>query len=142
MLIKAGKYAVLSGYVPRDAETRQTQSGKLVVNFSVKRGDVTGEDGTRTAQWMNCVAWQRVGEIAKYIGKGDTVLCAGELQERTYDTRDGDTRTVIELICEFVQIMQLPSAAPEYPGTVSVPWDKPLAINGFEEVVSDDDLPF
>lgn len=144
MLIKAGKYAVLSGFVPRDAELRQTQTGKTVANFSVKRGDVVNEDGTRTAQWINCVAWQKVADIAKYIAKGDTVLCAGELQERSYDTRDGDTRTVTELVCEFVQIMQPPGAAPEFPGTVSYSADKPLTGDGdgFEEIVTDDDLPF
>ncbi len=141
MLIKSGRFAVLSGFVPRDAEIRQTQSGKLVVNFSVKRGEIANEDGTRTAQWINCVAWQRVGEIAKYISKGDSVLCAGELQERTYDTRDGDTRTVVELVCEFVSIMQPPSAVPEFIPTVIEPKDKPIALDDLEEI-TDDDLPF
>lgn len=140
MLIKAGKYAVLCGFVPRDADVRQTQSGRLVVNFSAKRGETTSEDGTKTAHWLNCVAWQKVGEIARYIAKGDTVLCAGELQDRSYDTRDGDTRTVTELICEFVQVMQPPAAAPILPHAM-----ESLASSSppdFEEVVVDDDLPF
>lgn len=141
MLIKSGKYAVLCGFVPRDADIRQTQSGRLVVNFSVKRGEIDNEDGTKTAQWLNCVAWQKVGEIAKYIIKGDTVLCAGELKERSYDTRDGDTRTVTELICEFVSVMQSPEAAP----MVSVSTGTPPALSSteeLEEIVDDDDLPF
>ena len=141
MLIKSGKHAVLCGFVPKDADVRQTQTGRLVVNFSVKRGDVINEDGTKTAQWMNCVAWQKVGEIARYVAKGDTVLCAGELQERSYDTRDGDTRTVTELVCDFVQIMQPPAAAPVVT-THSVPQSSNQSVaDGFEEV-DDDDLPF
>lgn len=140
MLIKSGKHAVLCGFAPRDAEVRQTQSGRLVVNFSVKRGEVDNEDGSKTAQWLNCVAWQKVGEIARYIAKGDTVLCAGELKERTYDTRDGDTRTVTELVCEFVQIMQAPAAAPILPQVMEPNYNSaPLDL---EEVDDDDDLPF
>ena len=139
MLIKAGKYAILCGYVPRDADVRQTQSGKMVVNFSVKRGETSNEDGTKTAQWINCVAWQRIGEIARYIQKGDVVLCTGELQERTYDTRDGDTRTVTELVCEFVQIMQQPSAAPFLPNSVE---PQSSSSSEFEEAEVDDDLPW
>lgn len=142
MLIKSGKFAILSGFVPKDAEVRQTQSGKLVVNFSVKRGETEGENGERVAQWLNCVAWQRVGEIAKYISKGDSVLCTGELQERTYDTRDGDTRTVVELVCEYVSVMQPPKAAPGFSvPTVTEPKDKPISLDDLEEV-DDDDLPF
>lgn len=139
MLIKSGKYAVLCGFVPRDADVRQTQSGRLVVNFSAKRGETDNGDGTKTAQWLNCVAWQKVGEIARYIAKGDTVLCAGELRERSYDTRDGDTRTVTELVCEFVLVMQPPAAAPILPSAMeSFAGSAPPE---FEEVV-DDDLPF
>lgn len=142
MLIKSGKYAVLCGFVPRDADVRQTQSGRLVVNFSVKRGETDNEDGTKTAQWLNCVAWQKIGDVAKYILKGDTVLCAGELKERSYDTRDGDTRTVTELICEFVSVMQSPEEAP----MMSIPAGAPPALSSseeFEELVEDDDdLPF
>ena len=141
MLIKSGKYAIVSGFVPKDAELRQTTTGKSVTNFSVKHGDVVNEDGSRTAQWITCVAWQKVADIAKYICKGDTVLCVGEL--RSFNTRDGDTRTVVELVCEFVQIMQPPAAAPEFPGTVPYPTNAPLmGAAGFEEVVTDDDLPF
>ncbi len=140
MLIKGGKHAVLCGFVPRDADVRQTQTGRLVVNFSVKRGETENEDGTRTAQWMNCVAWQRVGEIAKYILKGDTVLCAGELKERSYDARDGDTRTVTELICEFVSVMQSPEEAPMMPIPTGTP-PAPSSTENLEEII-DDDLPF
>lgn len=140
MLIKAGKYALLCGFVPRDADVRQTQSGRLVVNFSVKYAETPNQDNTNTAHWMNCVAWQREGEVARYIAKGDKVFCVGELKERSYNTRDGEPRTVIELICEFVQVMQPPAAAPILPNAMEY-----LASSSppdFEEVVVDDDLPF
>ena len=141
MLIKSGKYAILCGFVPKDADVRQTQTGRLVVNFSAKRGDALNDDGSKTPQWMNCVAWQKVGEIARYVAKGDTVLCAGELKERSYDTRGGDTRTVTELVCDFVQIMQPPAAAPIAPAYSGPQSSDQSITDGFEEMV-DDDLPF
>lgn len=135
MQLKAGRFALVSGFVPRDADVRQTQTGKLVVNFSVKSADIPGENGERTAQWTNCVAWQDVADVAKYIGKGDRVLCAGELQTRSYTKRDGDTATVTELICDFISIMEPPSAAPHIS-------DRSTTAPSSIEDVSDDDLPF
>lgn len=142
MRIAAGKYALVAGFVPKDAEVRTTQSGKSVCNFSVKSSETVNADGTRTAKWLNCVAWQKACDVARYIQKGDIVLVAGELQERSYTTRDGDERSVTELVCEFVTIMQNAVAVapmfPEIPEASST--GSPS--NDFEEIVTDDDLPF
>lgn len=145
MRIVAGKHAVVAGYVPRDAEVRTTQTGKSVCNFSVKSSETVNADGTRTANWLNCVAWQKACDVARYIQKGDTVLVAGELQERSYTTRDGDDRSVTELVCEFVMIMQSNAVAPMFPvvpdGSQSTSFAPP-SLGELEEVVTDDDLPF
>lgn len=145
MRIVAGKHALVAGFVPRDVDVRTTQSGKMVCNFSVKASETVNEDGTRTAKWLNCVAWQKVCDVARYIQKGDTVLAAGELQERSYTTRDGDDRSVTELVCEFVMIMQSNAVAPMFPavpdGSQSTSFAPP-SLGELEEVVTDDDLPF
>lgn len=145
--IVAGNYAVVSGFVPKDAEVKTTQSGKSVCHFSVKSSETVNADGTRTAKWLSCVAWGRACDVARYLVKGDTAMTAGELKERTYTTRDGEERRVIELICDYVAIMQPPH--PEVPfAAVSLP--EPLSGGGVaatfgtepEEIISDDDLPF
>lgn len=142
MRIVAGKHSIVAGYVPRDAEVRTTQSGKNVCNFSVKSSETTNADGTRTANWLNCVAWQKTCDVARYIQKGDIVLAAGELQNRSYTNAAGDEKTVTELVCEFVMIMQ--NTAVTVPMFQQIPEAAPGSppISDLEEVVADDDLPF
>ena len=145
MRIVAGKHAICAGFVPRDVDVRTTQNGKAVCNFSIKASETVNEDGTRTAKWLNCVAWQKVCDVARYIQKGDTVLVAGELQERSYTTRDGDERSVTELVCEFVMIMQSDAVAPMFPALPDSSKSTsfaPSPADELEEVVTDDDLPF
>lgn len=138
MRIVAGKYVVACGFVPKDAEVRTTQSGKSVCHFSVKSSETVEADGTRTAKWLNCVAWGKACDVARYVVKGDTVLVAGELKDRSYVTRDGEERQVSELNCEFAAIMQPPLPPPTFVETAP---DVPIATD-LEEVISDDDLPF
>lgn len=138
MRIVAGKYVIAGGFVPKDAEVRTTQSGKSVCCFSVKSSETAKADGTHTAKWLNCVAWGKACDVARYIVKGDVVLVAGELKDRAYTTRDGEERQVSELNCEFAAIMQPPLPPPAFveaaPGATLV--------TDLEEVISDDDLPF
>ena len=138
MLIRSGKYAVVAGYIPRDAEVRTTPNGHDVCNFSIKATESTDENGEKKIVWLNCVAWRKACDVARYFAKGDTALCAGELTQRSYTTRDGESRTVTELVCEFVLPMQAAAMAPMFPDVVP----QNQAFPDFEEVVSDDDLPF
>lgn len=143
MLIKAGKYALAAGYVPRDAEVRTTPNGHDVCNFSVKATETVTENGEKIANWLNCVAWRKACDAARYITKGDTVLCAGELQQRSYTTRDGDERTVTELVCDFVMPMQPNATTPMFTETASPkPVTPPPVAFAELEDVADDDLPF
>ena len=142
MRIAAGKHVIVAGYVPRDAEVRTTQTGKSVCNFSVKSSETVNADGTRAANWLNCVAWQKACDVARYIQKGDIVLAAGELQERSYTSRDGEEKSVTELVCEFVMIMQnAVVTAPMFP-EIQEASSNGSTPSDFEEIVTDDDLPF
>lgn len=143
MLIKQGKYALVAGYVPRDAEVRTTPNGHDVCNFSVKATETTDESGNKTVNWLNCVAWRKACDAARYITKGDTVLCAGEMMQRSYTTREGEPRTVTELVCDFVMPMQSNAMAPMFPDVIPDKASTPSAPAFAElEDVVDDDLPF
>lgn len=142
MLLKQGDQAIVAGFVPKDADLRYTTTGKQVCNFSVKIGDKVAEDGTKIAQWMNCVAWNDVADDAKYLLKGDKVLCYGELRQRSYTSRDGDEKTVTELNCDLVLTRR--AAAPSSVSSPAYPAPSSNAAPAFEDIedVSDDDLPF
>lgn len=142
MILKSNNYALVAGYVPRDAEVRTTPNGHNVCNFSVKASEVPDESGNNVVIWMNCVAWNKACDVARYFRKGDSVLVAGKVTQRSYTTQNGDERTVTELTCDFAVAMQLPQqVAPMFQAAASA---APPAAASFEELgeISDDDLPF
>lgn len=141
MIVGNSTYAIVAGYVPKDAESRTTQTGKRVCNFSVKAKETKDESGNTSVVWLNCVAWSDHHDVARYLRKGDFVLCAGEFQERSYTTREGEERTVRELKCEFVMPMRPPVAAPMFP---DIPQPSTSSASMLEEAedLDDDDLPF
>ena len=47
---------------------------------------------------MRCSAWKELGEhIASSLPKGSRVIAQGRLKQRTYETKEGESRTVVEL---------------------------------------------
>lgn len=91
------------GTVVADPELRFTQSGAGVVNLTIASNsrvfDKTSqkwEDGD--ALFMRCNAWRQFAEnIAESFSKGDRVIAQGRLKQRSYETREGEKRTVFEL---------------------------------------------
>lgn len=89
---------ILMGRLTRDPEVRYTQTtNKMVVNFTiaVKR---RFEDNT---DFFNIIAWGKLGEFAsKYFKKGQQILVSGRLQNRDYETKDGNKRIITEIVAE------------------------------------------
>ena len=90
---------ILMGRLVRDPEVRYTQTSKMVVSFTlaVNRRPEEGTD------FFNIVAWNKTGEfVSKYFKKGIQVSVIGRLQNRDYETKDGNKRIVTEVIAEEV----------------------------------------
>jgi single-strand DNA-binding protein len=93
----------LIGNLTNDVELRFTPSGAAVANFTVAstpktfdRNSNTWKDGETL--FMRCAAWKEMGEnVAESLTKGMRVVVTGRLKSRSYDTKEGDKRTVIEL---------------------------------------------
>ena len=98
----AGSYnhITLVGRLTRDPEIRYVQSGTAVTSFSiaVNRRTKQGEE----AMFVDIVAWdspgRKLAEICNtYLKKGMTVLIDGRLSIRSYETKEGEKRTVYEV---------------------------------------------
>jgi single-strand DNA-binding protein len=93
---------VLMGNLTRDPETRSTNSGQSVTNFSVAVNETwTGKDGSkqeRTA-FIECDAWAGRGEtIAKYLHKGDPILVEGSLRQDNWEDKEtGKKRSALRV---------------------------------------------
>lgn len=91
------------GNLTADPELRFTQSGVAVANFTVASTPRTfdrqaGEWKDGEALFLRCNIWRQAAEnVAETLTRGTRVIVYGRLKQRTFDTRDGEKRTVIEL---------------------------------------------
>lgn len=91
------------GNLVADPELRYTPSGAAVTNFRVastpRRFDSQANqwvDGD--ALFLTCIIWRQAAEnVANSLTKGDRVIVTGRLRQRSYDTREGEKRTVFEV---------------------------------------------
>lgn len=93
------------GNMTREPELRFTQNGSGICNFGVassrrfKRGDEWEEQTT----FFNVTAWGELGEhIAESLPKGTRVIVVGRMDQRSYETQDGEKRTVMDLTADSV----------------------------------------
>lgn len=90
---------ILMGRLVADPELKTTNSGIYVCSFriAVDRNYVkAGEQ--RQADFFDIVAWRSSAEfVCKHFSKGSLIAVDGQLQSRSYQTKDGQNRTAIEV---------------------------------------------
>ena len=98
---------ILYGNLGGDVELRTTGSGKAVANFTLATSN--GKD--RDPDWHKIVVWEQGAEIANDRGyTGVRALVEGRLTYRTWEDKDGQKRTVAEVIAFRVE---WPTKTPE-----------------------------
>lgn len=94
------------GNLARDAEVRYTQSGKAVATFTVAATNTYIDSATNETKeqtdFINCVAWGKLGEAVGSLRKGNRCFVEGRLNTRSYETQDGQKRYVTEVVANFV----------------------------------------
>lgn len=124
---------VLSGNLTKAPELRETPNGKSVATFSLA---VKRDYGDET-DFFNIVVWGKNGEnCAKYLDKGSKVLVVGQLQNRSYEAKDGSKRTVTEINASEVEFLTFKEKE-EKEETVTARRERPQL-----EEISGDNLPF
>lgn len=98
------------GNLGKDVETRFTQGGKAVANFSIAVADgykdkQTGETVDQT-EWVRCVAYDKLAEIcSQYIHKGSKVYVQGRMKTRKWQDQSGQDRYSTEIVLENMQML-------------------------------------
>ncbi len=91
----------ISGTIAREFELKTTQSGKSVVSFTIAHNDGWGDN--KKTYWIDVVAWNGVADnAAKFFHKGSRVFITGKLTTRSYETKDGQKRTVTEIVANTI----------------------------------------
>jgi single-strand DNA-binding protein len=93
----------ITGNLTSDPELRFTPSGSAVANFTIASTPRTFDK--QANEWkdgetlfLRCSVWREAAEnVAESLTKGMRVLIEGRLKSRSYETKEGEKRTVIEL---------------------------------------------
>lgn len=141
---------ILVGNVGADAELRTTPSGKRVATFSLATSkqwtDAKGDKQEKT-QWHKCVVWNRgeksgLADIAdRFVTKGVKLYVEGEIEYRSYEDKDGQTRYVTEIVVQ--QLVLCGGGTGKQQGSTEAKSAKsslPSAAEDFED--DDSELPF
>jgi single-strand DNA-binding protein len=101
----ADNTVTLIGNLTREPEIRFTNNGRAITTFGLavsRRYQVNGEWQENTS-FFNVVAWGQIGENAAHsLHKGSRVIVAGRLEQRSYETQDGDKRNVVEVVADEI----------------------------------------
>ena len=91
------------GNLTADPELRFTPSGAAVANFTIASTPRTFDKAKNEfvdgdTLFMRCSIWREAAEnVAESLAKGMRVIAQGRLVQRSYETREGEKRTVVEL---------------------------------------------
>lgn len=144
---------ILGGRLTADPELRKTPQDVSVTTFTIAVNRAYGRtgDGQPTADFINVVAWRQTAEfITRYFHKGSSICVTGSLQVRSWTDNNGQKRYATEVIVDEAHFVDSKSENPrsgQYGSAdnYSAPsFSAPIEneASKFEELSSDDDLPF
>ena len=130
--------AILGGRLTADPELKQTPQGVAVAPFSIavnRKGKDAGTD------FINCVAWRQTAEfICRFFKKGSSICVSGSIQTRTWTDNQNNKRQATEVVVD--EAFFVDTKGENAQGGFDEPAFQTTQAPNFEEVASDDDLPF
>ncbi len=137
---------ILGGRLTSQPELKQTPQGVAVTTFSIAVNRRGKKDET---DFINCVAWRQTAEfISKYFGKGSSICIVGQIQTRSWNDSNGNKRYATEVITDEAYFVDNKAEgdgdgysmppAPKTPQNANFGGQQAT----FEDVSTDDDLPF
>jgi single-strand DNA-binding protein len=103
----ADNSVTLVGNVTRDPELRYTQGGaaKVAFGLAVNRRwqNRQTQEWEEQVSFFNIVAWREMAEnVAESVAKGSRVVVTGRLEQRSWETENGEKRTVVEVTADDI----------------------------------------
>ncbi len=145
---------ILCGRLTADPELKQTPSGIAVVSFTLavnRRYQSKSADGAQAQQadFISVVAWRQTAEfISRYFRKGSALCITGSIQTRSWQDQQGQKRYTTEVVADeamFVDSKNEAGVGGQFSAdTYNAPSysSAPASTPKFEELKTDDDLPF
>ena len=146
--------AILMGRLTAEPELRYTPNNAAVTSFTLAVERSYVKSGTdRQVDFIDVVVWRQTAEfVCKYFHKGQLVAVQGSIQTRSYTDKEGNKRKAFEVVADNVHFAepkrdsssyQAPAQQNSYRQESNEPAAYSTGNTGdFEEVLTDDDLPF
>lgn len=160
MAARSWNHTELMGNLTRDPELRYIPSGTAVCTFTIATNRTYVSEGERReeADFHRVVAWGKLAELcSQLLKKGHRVFVAGRLQNRSWETQEGQSRQTTEVVIEDMilltarngvspEVDELPAVSKEdempSPEKEQSAEDETPVTQKADETVSDKDLPF
>jgi single-strand DNA-binding protein len=127
---------IFTGNLTRDVETKYTQSGKCVANFTIACNRPSSNKNEKQVDYIAVVAWEKLGELCDtYLSKGKKALVEGRLQIREYENSAGVKKKIAEIIARNVEFLSSKSSSNERPVNTGSEYNN-------DGDIPDDDIPF
>ena len=102
-----GNHVTVIGNVTRDPELRFTPTGACLCTFGVavnrRWQNRQTNEWEEAVSFFDVICWKELAEnIAESITKGTRVIVTGRLDQRTWDTQDGEKRSKVEIVADDV----------------------------------------
>lgn len=99
----------ITGNVTRDPELRFTPSGQAVANFGVavnrRWQNRQSQEWEEQVSFFDVTCWAQLAEnVSETLSKGTRVTVTGRLDQRSWETQDGDKRSKVEIVADDVAI--------------------------------------
>src|SRR5947209_10808529 len=97
----------LVGNLTRDPELRYTPTGQATCQFGLAVNrvwtDRQSNERNEAVSFFNVTAWREMAENAgESLTKGSRVIVTGRLEQRSWETPDGDKRSVVEVVADEI----------------------------------------
>jgi len=141
---------IISGNLVRDPDTKILENGTHLAKMSIANNqryrDRSGEWQEKTC-YVDVVAWRKTAElVSEFCRKGSPVLVEGELIFNSWEDRDGNKRSRLEINARRIQFLERKGQASSFGGDSSPNSGKvrngPDYESAPESMAQDDDIPF
>lgn len=147
MVFSVNNISIL-GNLTRDPELRFTPNGTPVASFGIAVNRRVQDK--KTGEWINdvdffnVIAWFKLAEnCAESLTKGDRVLVTGRLSQRSWEDKDGQKKSVVEIIASVVApSLEFASCKIERNPKVGLDEFQKSEAIGEDLEISDEDIPF
>ena len=142
--------SILGGRLTADPELKTTSSGISVVTFSIAVNRRFSKDSAQQNEtdFFNVTAWRQTAEfVSRYFRKGSSICVSGSIQNRNWTDQQGQKHYRTDIVADEVMFVDSrsdsPAAGDTFGHSAAPAFSSPMGTAPkFEEIKTDDDLPF